>query len=186
MEIFILILSLILQAAVLRHLSDLSDTSQHCTAEPARRWAFAACLCSLAATALQLAPDHASLQWRTAALHLAVVGQLTPFICILGARRPGVSAWPYFVIVPMIAVFQWPSISQLMAESADTPLIIERPSSIGLILVVVMGVGNYFGTRFTAAALLSGLGIVLQHLAVSEWTVDEWVAPANGWLIGIG
>ena len=186
MKTLALCVSLVLQLAAARHVFNLKHVTRHSTAEPARRWAIAAVLCSLATTTLQLAPDAVAVQIRTALLHLSVTVQLTPLISILGARRPGVRAWPWFVILPMLLVFQWPSASQVMAESAGTAVVIERPSSLGLMFVVVMGAGNYFGTRFTCAAVLGALGIFTQHFAVSEWAIDLGVSPGNVWLVAAG
>ena len=186
METLALCLSLVMQVAAARHILRLRRATRDSTAEPARRWAIAAVLSSLATTTLHLATETVAIQVRTALLHLSVTIQLTPLISILGARRPGVRAWPWFVILPMILVLQWPSASQLMAESAETAIVIERPSSLGLMFVVVMGAGNYFGTRFTFAAILGALGIFTQHLAVSEWAIDQGTTPGSGWLAAVG
>ena len=104
---------------------------------------------------------------------------LTPFIDVLGARRPAHQAWPWFVICPMIVVLQWPTISQLAAGITDTPIEIQTPTFIGFLFVVLMGCGNYFGTTNTGPAFLAAAGIVFFALPVSEWVEysNPWMLP---------
>jgi hypothetical protein len=44
---------------------------------------------------------------------------------------------------------------------------LETPQLVALILVLIMGVGNYCGTRYTLAALLYGLAVALSVLCMS-------------------
>ncbi|GAB5443243.1 MAG: hypothetical protein Fues2KO_35920 [Fuerstiella sp.] len=94
---------------------------------------------------------------------------LAPLIAVLGARKPGAAAWPWFVILPLCLVLQWPSVSQLAAGGWHTRLEVPAPTAIGFLLVVVMGVGNYFGTRFTLQCLVGGIGLVLLLVPYTDW-----------------
>lgn len=113
--------------------------------------------------------DIVSLRVRSGIQYAAAVMLLTPLIDILGARRPGHNAWPWFVVLPMIAVLQWPVVSQLVGGNADLPVEVPIPTFVGYLLVVVMGSGNYFGTSYTVASLLVACGSVLTALPVTEW-----------------
>ncbi len=110
-----------------------------------------------------------SIRGTSALQYAAAVMLLTPVIDILGARRPGHNAWPWFVVLPMIAVLQWPVASQLAAGNAALPVEVPIPTFCGYLLVVVMGCGNYFGTSNTTASLLMSVGCVLVALPATEW-----------------
>lgn len=116
---------------------------------------------------------------QSALQYSAAVFCLTPFIDILGARRPAHQAWPWFVICPMIVVLQWPAISQVAAGITDSPIEIQTPTFIGFLVVVVMGCGNYFGTNNTGPSGIAAAGIILLALPVSEWVEygNSWMLP---------
>lgn len=100
--------------------------------------------------------------------YASVVLMLAPFVAVLGARRPGVGAWNWFVVLPMIVVLQWPAVSAVAMGSIRESFVLPQPMSFGVGLVMVMGLGNYFGTRFTAPVLLFGVGpaIILRSLVL--------------------
>lgn len=139
------------------------------TAHNALRWLQAALIANVVLVSLRL-----FLPTRQAAMsylgYAAAVLLLTPLIAILGARKPGHRAWPWFVVVPLWLVLQWPSLSQLAAGGMATPLEVPTPTMVGFMLVLVMGAGNYFGTRHTSTALLGGGGVLLAVLPYAEWT----------------
>lgn len=83
---------------------------------------------------------------------------LLPFVAILGARRPIVRAWPWFVLVPLCLVLCLPSISTLW-RGTHLPLRLETPTVAGFAVVLTMGVGNYLFTRLAVPALLIGVAI---------------------------
>ncbi len=100
--------------------------------------------------------------------YLASVLLLCPGIAVLGARRPGHVAWNFFVLLPLVAVLLWPAVASAPHVKADAPLDLESPAAIGFVLVVVMGTGNYFGTRFTLPAMLHTVSLLL--ITGSMWT----------------
>lgn len=76
---------------------------------------------------------------------------LVPPIAVLGARRPIDRVWNWFVLAPLVLVFLWPALAE-GAQPAGWS--IETPIVVGYVLVLVMGTGNYLGTRYTLSALL--------------------------------
>ncbi|MEZ6063867.1 MAG: hypothetical protein R3C19_26265 [Planctomycetaceae bacterium] len=108
-------------------------------------------------------------QTNSALQYLAVTLLLSPLIDVLGARRPGHNAWPWFVVLPLIAVLQWPSVTQIVSSRATLPVEIPTPAVVGWLFVLLMGAGNYVGTRNTLAALLGSSGLVCLLLPVTEW-----------------
>jgi len=138
------------------------------TVQTAWKWAIAAIGATLIATGLRLIPIVPS--GITSAVHsIAATLLLAPLVDILGARNPGHRAWPWFVVTPMIVVLQWSTISHLFSERLETALVTPLPATIGFLLVLGMGTGNYFGTANTAACLFGATGIGLFTLPVTEW-----------------
>jgi hypothetical protein len=77
-----------------------------------------------------------------------------PPIAILGARRPGSTWWSWFIVVPLLCVMGWPAAEAWRGGWPPEPLVIDAPVVIGYAFVLAMGLGNYFGTRFTRPAIL--------------------------------
>lgn len=170
------LISTVLLVLTLWQLGKLRKTSQATTSEPARWWAIAALMAFIFSILGRWSVVEADLRTSSALSYFAAVMLLTPLIAILGARRPGVRAWPWFVVLPLVLVLQWPSVSQLMSGRSDLAVEVPTPTAIGFLLVLVMGAGNYFGTLNTLAAVLGGTGIVVM-LARSA----NWFDPATHW-----
>lgn len=124
----------------------------------ARRWLILAmCLVSLMA-----ASDLLLRQWpgKTADYGwlLCAIVLLCPPLSVLGARRPGVQVWTWFILVPMVLVLSWPIWTQLLQGADWRGLALETPTVLGFLLVLVMGAGNYLGTRFAISTVLFALG----------------------------
>lgn len=100
--------------------------------------------------------------------YLTSILLLCPGISVLGARRPGNTAWNFFVLLPLIAVLLWPAIASTRFLNSDTPLELESPPLIGFALVLIMGAGNYFGTRFTLPVLLYAASVTLLAASMAE------------------
>ena len=147
------------------------------TMEYARRWAFAAVCCCLlgSAVAIPFLSLSVSDQLQSAIRYFAAVMLLTPLLAVLGARQPGVNAWPWFVLVPLIAVLQWPSVSQFAAGRSTEAVEVPSPTALGFLLVLLMGAGNYLETRHTLATLAGSSALLLMVLPMTEWLPDsEW------------
>ena len=104
--------------------------------------------------------------------YLSSVLLLCPLISALGARRPGDVAWVFFVIVPLILVLEWPAISLMMTSDINESLVLQTPAVIGVFLVLLMGAGNYLGTRFTWAVILFSAAVLCFVLSVCELRPD--------------
>jgi hypothetical protein len=102
---------------------------------------------------------------------------LCPPIAVLGGRRPGVRVWSWFVLLPLVLVFAWPSLADWNSQWRFDRLQLATPMLLGYLLVMLMGLGNYFGTRFTIAALLLGIAEVLLILPVSS-AAGSWSGEA--------
>jgi len=100
-----------------------------------------------------------------------------PPVAVLGARRPAARVWAWFVLVPLVLILSLPVIG--LWNSGLGPLEIEVPAMAGYLLVLVMGTGNYIGTRNTTAAILlmGALGLLVIPLSsvmpFSESTVEH-------------
>ena len=107
------------------------------------------------------------------------VTALCPLVAVLGARRPVSRAWPWFVLLPLVLVFAVPSVTTLWRYGAAAALQVETPMLVGFLLVLVMGAGNYLGTRFTAATLLYATAVccvaapATNLAALSPWSLEE-------------
>lgn len=122
--------------------------------------------------------------------YIAAVLALAPFVQVLGARRPVAKSWTGFVIVPMVAVLGLPVATSLGVDVLDR-FEIETPTLIGFLLVLVMGTGNYFGTRFTFPVLLVAAGLAFLVVSGSrsrpDWFPGETVVrSAAAILLGVG
>ncbi len=125
-----------------------------------------------AATGLSY-PDAA---WRSHLAYFACVVSLSPMIAVLGARRPTCRAWPAFVLLPMVVVLSWPLVSLGWSTLVSRPLELETPQVVIFALVVVMGFGNYVGTRLTTPASMGAgtlLLVSLGHSRLVTWTHDQ-------------
>lgn len=111
------------------------------------------------ASALIVFVDGSSPEIQAQSLYWTGIVALCPGIAVLGARRPGSRVWNFFIVVPLVLVLGWPAVT---VWRADGPRLFtaEWPVLGGLLLVLVMGTGNYLGTRFAAAAALYAASIV--------------------------
>jgi hypothetical protein len=108
---------------------------------------------------------------------------LCPAIAVLGSRRPGTRVWGWFILFPMLLTLSWPIIAGGWQGTELRRLQLEGPQLAAFCLVLVMGYGNYCGTRFTPTALMlagSLLAIVVssfvdaRNSGVDRSTVRSW------------
>ncbi len=84
---------------------------------------------------------------------------LCPPIAVLGAKRPGARVWAAFVVLPLVLVFAWPAFVEWIRQIPPERLHLETPMLLGYFLVLLMGYGNYVGTRHTLPALLAAAAL---------------------------
>jgi hypothetical protein len=148
------------------------------TLVPASYWALAAS----SLWTLTWILDHLTNQLsRSVADHLwyaCAIIALCPPIAVLGSRRPGTRVWTWFILVPMLFALGWPVITLWLQGSDVRGLQLETPQLVGYLLVLVMGAGNYVGTRYTLAALLyavaNGLLVLSSSQTCPAWLSDRW------------
>jgi hypothetical protein len=103
-----------------------------------------------AATMLRpLEPGLADQLWYAA----GILG-LCPPIAVLGSRRPMSQVWSLFILIPLLLVFAWPACSDWSHRFQSSHWKLEEPMFVGFCLVLVMGLGNFLGTRLGLASLL--------------------------------
>ena len=88
-------------------------------------------------------------------------------MAVLGSRRPGVRVWAWFILFPMLFALGWPLIALRLQGSELRGLHLETPQVVTFLLVLVMSLGNYLGTRFTLSTLLYGASILA--IVASSW-----------------
>ena len=112
------------------------------------------------------------------AWYAVAVLALCPPMAVLGSRRPGIRVWAWFILFPMLFALGWPIIALRLQGSELRGLYLETPQIIAFVLVLVMSLGNYLGTRFTLPALLYGASILA--IVVSSWSdCPVWLTNRN-------
>jgi hypothetical protein len=118
---------------------------------------------------------------RSVADHLwyaAAVVALCPAIAVLGSRRPGIRVWTGFILVPLLFALGWPVMTLWVQGSEVRGLQLETPQVVGYLLVLVMGAGNYFGTRHTFSGMsyfaANTLLVLSSSSACPVWLSDRW------------
>ncbi|MDA1162761.1 MAG: hypothetical protein O3B13_06645 [Planctomycetota bacterium] len=135
-------------------------------------WSVAGCGIALTALVLELVVPAGRSGWADLCWYLAAVVLLCPGIAVLGARRPNAQVWGMFILVPLVLVLMWPAAASTRVIKAGVPLELEEPAIIGFGIVLIMGCGNYFGTRYTLPTILFVVSLMLLVAPLSA-TVPE-------------
>jgi len=108
-----------------------------------------------------------------------------PLIAVLGARRPGSRVWGLFIVAPLAVVLDLPAVTAWNRDFHPAPLRLEVPMLAGYGLVLLMGAGNYLGTRFALPALLAAAAMVLVPVSMSSlhWFPESFPARATATLL---
>jgi hypothetical protein len=99
-----------------------------------------------------------------------------PFVAVLGARRPGSRVWGVFIVAPLAVVLDLPAVTAWNRDWQPAPLHLEVPMLAGYALVLVMGAGNYLGTRFALSALLAAAAVLAVPVSMSTL---HWISEAT-------
>ena len=105
---------------------------------------------------------------------------LCPSIAVLGSRRPGTRVWSAFIQIPMLFVLGWPAIALFLQGHEIRGVQLETPQLAAFLLVLLMGAGNYLGTRFTISCILYALAlsvIALSSSAVAPRMLADRATP---------
>lgn len=127
----------------------LTRSVRHTSLTAAAAWAawFQATL--TATTIATVAKSRVSLGILDQLWYLTAVSALCPFVAVLGARRGRLLEWSAFIVLPLIIVLEWPALAQVVRCWNGQRLDLELPTLFGYAVVMVMGTGNFLGTRFT-------------------------------------
>jgi hypothetical protein len=145
------------------------------------------------AQSVELANPEQANGWVDLGWYFSAVVLLCPGIAVLGARRPGASAWAFFVLLPLVLVLMWPAAASFQMARPAEPIEIEVPALVGFGLVLIMSGGNYFGTRYTMSTFYYAVAIVLLVVPMSaaspeffpERSMARFMASL-GFLLAIG
>ena len=117
--------------------------------------------------------------WRAAFIWMALPGLLaavmllTPGVSTLGARKPGASAWQWFVVAPMIIVLMWPGVSQIVNNRGEDSLELGVPAFAGIIVVLLMSAGTCLGTSLSLPFVLYSASIAVTALPSTGWAAPD-------------
>jgi hypothetical protein len=170
------LLSLIASLAVLLVLARMKPLFAGLTVRHSWRWAVAAALSLLVSVAMSGRFFTVSSAVSSLLQLLSAVLMLTPAVSTLGARNPGVNAWQFFVVVPLIIVLLWPGLSDLISSRGQEPLRLGVPAFSGVCLVLLMSMSTCVGTSLTFASLFCFLAVSL-----SLFPAMGWLDPLSFW-----
>lgn len=112
--------------------------------------------------------------------YASAVLALCPPMAVLGSRRPGTRVWSWFIQFPLLLVLGWPVVALWLQGSELSGLQLETPQLAAFLLVLIMGAGNYCGTRFTLPILCyaaaCGIVVVSSSVACPAWMENRWWA----------
>lgn len=111
--------------------------------------------------------------------YASAVLALCPLIAVLGSRRPGTRVWTWFIQFPLLFVLGWPVLSLWLQGSEVRGLQLETPQLAAYLLVLIMGAGNYCGTRFTLPILCYAAACATLVVSCSV-SCPVWMAD-RGW-----
>jgi hypothetical protein len=117
-------------------------------------------------------------EWGDQLWMASAVFMISPFIAALGARRPAARVWSWFIVLPVTIVLLLPAVTAWNRDLSPAPLRLEVPMLAGYALVLLMGAGNYLGTRFVLSALLVAASCLSVIWPLSEFA-SRWEAPPS-------
>lgn len=143
------------------------------TTLPTATWcAIGGLVIAIVAQSIELINPEQANGWVDLGWYFAAVVLLCPGIAVLGARRPGASAWAFFVLLPLVLVLMWPAVASFQVARPAEPIELEVPALVGFGLVLIMSGGNYFGTRYTMSTFYYAVAIVLLVVPMSVAAPD--------------
>jgi hypothetical protein len=126
--------------------------------------------------------------WLNLTWYVAAVVSLCPWVAVLGAKRPGVRVWTWFVLLPLILVLTLPVMAGVGPSWSNAAVVrIPLPLVLGFALVLLMGVGNYMGTRYALAAAVAAVALCLVTAPHSD-AAPQWLSASpstSAWATGL-
>ncbi len=110
---------------------------------------------------------------------------ICPFVAVLGARRPGSRVWDVFIVAPLAVVLDLPAVTAWNRDLVPAALHLEVPMLAGYGLVLLMGTGNYLGTRFAIPAFFAAAAGLLVPVSMSSlhWLPDSFLTRSAATLL---
>lgn len=139
---------------------------RHTTLTSAWRWAMTAVIAWGVVWCLEISRSITA-DWLDPLWYGVALLAVCPPIAVLGARRPGAGVWTAFVVLPLLAVLGWPLLTLWASGGELRSLRLETPQLLGFVLVLLMGAGNYLGTRFSLSGALYVVALCLVVAPVS-------------------
>jgi hypothetical protein len=175
------ILAILAQSVSLWVIAAARQRLSHTTLVTAWGWALAANVLALGSGIVDSLLGMLPSGWGEILWYFTAIVGLCPAIAVLGARRPMSRVWNLFVIVPLLAVLGWPAMAVLLMDGLNPrELHLEAPPLAGFGLVLVMGNGNYVGTRYIWCVVLGAVG---QLLLLGSLAVETWATPTTASVI---
>lgn len=145
---------------------------RHTTLPTAAWCAICGLTIAVVAQSVEFAYPAQLIGWVDLGWYFAAVVLMCPGIAVLGARRPGASAWAFFVLLPLVLVLMWPAVASFQVARPTAPIEIEVPALVGFGLVLIMSGGNYLGTRYTMSTIYYAAAIALLVVPMSVAAPD--------------
>ena len=130
--------------------------------------------------------------WTGRLTYLMVLAVLAALMSVLGARSPGGGAWAILmVLLVVVLLIPWLEAGGRVRRAQGLGSFhLDSPWNLFYGLLVVAGITNYLPTRYGAAALAMGAGLLLEYLGLTrtEWTAATRAAiwPAVAWTLALG
>lgn len=140
-------------------------------------WGVVAAVFVAISSAAACVPETVSAPYGVALQYLSAVLLLTPPMCTLGARRPGVGAWQFFVVLPMILVLLWPVASQLLSSRGREVAILGGPATAGILLVLIMSLATGPGTVMPGPLVCWFISAICSLLPSIGWVPPDSRIP---------
>lgn len=136
--------------------------------KPAAYWFLTAQTLWILASLSSLPALQVSPAWQDQVWYWAAVISCCPLISVLGSKRPTSRVWTGFIILPLVAVLGWPAVTVLIRFPDLASLQTHLPVLIGFALVLVMGAGNYAGSRYGFSAFLFASAVMISLWPISS------------------
>jgi uncharacterized membrane protein YhaH (DUF805 family) len=101
---------------------------------------------------------------------VGVVSTFCPALALFGAKRPQDRGWQ-FIVFSLLLILCWPALNWLLRPGA--PAVMHAVPASFLLILVLMELVNYVGTRFFASALTFGLAQVVLLFPYLPWQLGD-------------